>query len=83
MISQRLSQRGLRVQEDFVFESGLIRPVAAVINEQDASKSLWDRMSLDDNQWAVKNRTRLEGILNDHTELFDFENYHIVSYYSI
>ena len=29
-------------------------------------------MSLDDNDWAVKNRTRLESILEARTELFDY-----------
>ena len=38
VIAQRLSVRGLALAEDFIFEQGAVRHVAAVINEQDEDK---------------------------------------------
>ena len=71
-VQHRLQERGLAFSPHFGIKDGVV--VNALIHkDDDQSKSLWDRMELDSNKWASTNKTHLQKILTQCSELFDFE----------
>ena len=61
------------MDEELVMQNGRVMLAAAVINDAAEGEPLWDRMSMKDSPWAVQYQEKLEKMINNHADLFDFE----------
>ena len=74
VVNKRLRERKLNLDPRCNLKYGRI--VNAALHEFDADgdkKPLWDRLHLDDSEWAVANKAELQQVLDDHAEVFDYE----------
>ena len=70
-IVRRLEERKLKLDESCSLDNG--RVISAVLHDDDTTKPMWDRLELDGNKWADKNKSKLCKMFDECKDLFDFE----------